>query len=92
MKSFLKRTGLLILLFLCAMVLPWYVTLGIAFVIGFFVQNFFEIIALGIFYDVLFYSPSLAFYQVIMHTAISCVLFLLIVVITKITTKPKIFI
>jgi hypothetical protein len=52
-------------------------------------DNFFEIIALGVMYDIRFHAPGTPWYFAALHTVILVVLFVISVVVHKLTRKPK---
>ena len=90
MKHVLLRIAVLIGLFLCVSVFPWWAVMVFAFVAAMLFENYYEVIALGILYDVQFHVPGIHWYLAGLSTLITIAIVIVSVIIQKVTQKPKI--
>lgn len=88
MKYILSRYFWLVLLFLSIAILPWWLVMILCAIFTTVFQNSFEIIAIGLFYDIRFHVPGMHWYLVGLHTLITIGIFVVISVIQKLTRKP----
>lgn len=90
MKGLMIRMGALIILLIISSLFPWWITLIFSVITAFLIDNFFELIFIGIFYDVFFHVPGSVWYMSIIHTIIYISIILGTIILQKIVYKPTI--
>jgi hypothetical protein len=88
MKSLVIRAGIFFGLIVIGSLFSWWATAIMALIAAFFIESFFEIIAIGLYYDLLFHIPGNPWYGQFLHTLIFLVIVIITVIIQKITRKP----
>ncbi|MDD5050775.1 MAG: hypothetical protein PHV93_03480 [Candidatus Pacebacteria bacterium] len=58
----LKRVSIDVALFFAIIIFPWWVTLPVAFLLAFYIDDFYELIIVGFLLDLLESSPSSRFW------------------------------
>jgi hypothetical protein len=68
---------------------PWWVVVGLSLVGLFMFRFFWEMIIIGVLLDIMFFTPSYAWYQWGLHTLMYGGIFLLSVVLYRIFQNPQ---
>lgn len=89
MKEFVRRTVCFIGLLIGISVFPWWVVGILCLVFSFWFDNFFEIIVIGIVYDVTFHTPGTHWYLWGIHTVAAVMVYVIMIIIQKNTRKPE---
>jgi low affinity Fe/Cu permease len=53
------------------------------------IDNFFEVIVIGLFYDIQYHIPGMHWYTTFINTAITIGIFIISFIVQKITRRPK---
>jgi hypothetical protein len=88
----MKRFLFIILLVAAFFLFPWWVVFILGIIGSLLFNNFFEIILLGIMYDVYFHIPGLPWYKSIMYILMSIGIFFVVMIIKKLVRKPTLHI
>ena len=89
MKEFVNRLISVIVLLLGITIFPvWLIgILGVIF--AFIFDNFFEILIVGIVYDIALHVPGSPWYLWVIHTGVAIIIYLIMIIIQKNTQKPE---
>ncbi|HQV64791.1 MAG TPA: hypothetical protein PKZ56_00980 [Candidatus Paceibacterota bacterium] len=88
MKQAIIHSIILIALFISTNLFPWWLVFVLCGICALLIDNFFEIIAIGIFYDVQYHVPGMHWYATFINSAIMVGIFLISLFVQKITRKP----
>lgn len=91
MKQIALRIGILIGLFISTSIIPWWAVFILCAISVFYIDNFFEIISIGLFYDIYYHIPGLAWYLVAINTLIMIGMYIVSLLIQKLTQRPKFY-
>ncbi len=89
MKQAIVRCIILIALFISANLFPWWLVFVLCAIAALLIDNFFEIIAIGLFYDIHYHIPGMHWYATFINTAIMLGIFIVSFIVQKITRRPK---
>ncbi len=89
MKQTALRYGILIGLFISTSIFPWWAVFALSAIAAFLIEDFFELIVIGLFYDIRFHMPGAHWYMSIIHTVILVVIVVVAFFIQKITRRPS---
>lgn len=89
MKEFVIRVSSIIFLLISSTLFPFWVVGFFGLIMTFIFDNFFEIIVIGMVYDIVFHIPGTPWYVWGMHTVTTVVVYTIIVIIQKNTRKPQ---
>lgn len=89
MKEIVIKYVVFVVLLLLIGFCPVWLVMILAGIAALVFDNFFEIIAIGLIYDIRFHVPGAPWYLLGLHTIIVIAIFVVTVVIHKITRKPK---
>ncbi len=90
MKEFINRLVWFIVLLFMSSLFPWWLVVLFLVALSFIFENYFEIVLVGVVYDVLFFSPGLPWYISISHTGVAVLIYCAMLLVHKYTRKPNI--
>lgn len=90
MRGLIIRATLFVMIMIIGSLFSWWAAVIFAVISAFFVENFFEIIFIGVLYDILFHVPGSSWYMSVFHTGIFIGIILAMVGVQKIMHKPVI--
>lgn len=91
MKQIALRIGILIGLFISTSIIPWWAVFILCAIAVLCIDNFFEIISIGLFYDIYYHIPGLVWYLVAINTLIMIGMYIVSLLIQKLTQRPKFY-
>lgn len=90
MKEFINRLIWFVALLFMSSLFPWWFVVLFLVALSFIFDNYFEVIIIGIVYDILFFSPGLPWYISISHTGVTLAIYWIMMAVHKYTRKPNI--
>ncbi len=88
MNTFLSRSLFVTALLISILFLPWWVVFIVAAIGCFWFDRFFEIIILGVVYDIWFHIPGISWYHAAWHTILAIAIYLGVFAILKVVRRP----
>lgn len=89
MKQAIIRSIILIALFISTSLFPWWLVFVLCGISALLIDNFFEVIIVGLFYDIQYHIPGMHWYATFINTAITIGIFIISFIVQKITRRPK---
>lgn len=89
MKQAIIRSIILIALFISTSLFPWWLVFVLCGISALLIDNFFEVIVIGLFYDIQYHIPGMHWYATFINTAIIIGIFIISFIVQKITRRPK---
>lgn len=89
MKQAIIRSIILIALFISTNLFPWWLVFVLCGISALLIDNFFEVIVIGLFYDIQYHIPGMHWYATFINTAIIIGIFIISFIVQKITRRPK---
>lgn len=91
MKQIALRIGILIGLFISTSIIPWWAVFILSAISTLYIDNFFEVISIGLFYDIYYHIPGLVWYLVAINTLIMACIYAVSLLIQKLTQRPNFY-